>query len=255
MLELLALPVTWLVFLLAGLLPRNRTIVFRRFLLAGLSLVLLLLAVGWQTAAFYAGIGLVNVTLGLGLVHGGATGRRRMLFAAGVAANAAMILCFLKWGVYFRKYMLFLPSLSYLGFRAIAYLTSCYRKPNCDLSSGLMQMWFFPMLFTGPISRVEDFAEERQDYVEALRRLALGLAMLIAARLAGAYVLTDVARIEGLAAWHYWVGIVANAFEFYWSFAGYTSLVVGLGLMVGFKLPENFNRPYSATSISDFWQR
>jgi alginate O-acetyltransferase complex protein AlgI len=79
--------------------------------------------------------------------------------------------------------------------------------------------------------------------------------MLIGARLLEPLILDRVASAGVLPVWKLWLGAVANSFQFYWMFAGYTHLILGLGLLVGFKLPENFNNPYIATSISDFWRR
>jgi D-alanyl-lipoteichoic acid acyltransferase DltB (MBOAT superfamily) len=118
-----------------------------------------------------------------------------------------------------------------------------------------MQMLFFPMLFMGPIARVENFEKEYRDYREVLERLLLGLSMLIAGFLCGHYVIDEVRHAVGLHWSRFWLGALANSFQFYFTFAGYTHLIIGLGILVGFKLPENFNNPYVATSIGDFWRR
>jgi alginate O-acetyltransferase complex protein AlgI len=118
-----------------------------------------------------------------------------------------------------------------------------------------MQMLFFPMLFMGPISRVEDFEEEYWNYTDVLRRLAIGLSMLVIGHLCGNLVLDEVRHVERIPVQTFWVSAAANSFQFYFTFAGYTHLIIGLALLVGFKLPENFNNPYLATSITDFWRR
>ncbi len=123
------------------------------------------------------------------------------------------------------------------------------------LGSGLAQMFFLPMLFMGPIARVEDFQQVHHDAMEVLRRLARGFPMLIAAHLIQPYVLERILLLEGVPTWKFWLGAVANSFQFYFTFAGYTHLIIGLGLLAGFKLPENFNNPYIARSIGDFWRR
>ena len=166
-----------------------------------------------------------------------------------------MIFAFLQWRIYFQKYFVYLPSLSYLGFRGIAYLTSVYKRRRIAISAGLMQMLFFPMLFMGPIARVENFEQEYRDYREVLERLLLGLSMLIAGFLCGDYVIDEVRYSAGLHWSRFWLGALANSFQFYFIFAGYSHLIIGLGILVGFKLPENFNNPYLATSIGDFWRR
>ena len=52
-----------------------------------------------------------------------------------------------------------------------------------------------------------------------------------------------------------WIGVIAYAFQIYFDFAGYSDMAIGLGLMIGFKFPENFNNPYISQSISEFWRR
>jgi alginate O-acetyltransferase complex protein AlgI len=172
-----------------------------------------------------------------------------------IAVVAFLVVAFLQWRNYFQKYFVYLPSLSYLGFRGISYLASVYKRRRIEVSAGLMQMLFFPMLFMGPIARVENFEREYRNYGEVLERLVLGLAMLIAGFVCGHYVIDDVRHAGGLHWSIFWVGAFANSFQFYFTFAGYTHLIIGLGILVGFKLPENFNNPYLATSISDFWRR
>jgi len=255
MLEFLPLPITWLLFFALGWLGRLQTVKFHRILIATASLMLLTAAVGWETASIYAAVGLAAILIGLWIKAARDTLLRKLVFILSVVATVAIIAAYLKWRIYFQKYFLFLPSLSYLGFRAIAWLVSAYRKRDVQLSTGLMQMFFFPMLFVGPISRVENFQKERFDYREVLRRLALAFAMLIAGKFIGCGVLSDLRYASELPAWRFWLGIPANSFEFYLTFAGYTHFVIGLGLLAGFKLPENFNNPYVATSISDFWRR
>jgi D-alanyl-lipoteichoic acid acyltransferase DltB (MBOAT superfamily) len=254
MLSLLPLPITWLAFYGLGRLLDRVSLDARRYAIVSASALLLLAAAGPATWSFYVSVSLAILLSGhtLGLIRSKA--RQKLFFILSVAAVALLIVAFLQWRVYFQKYFVYLPSLSYLGFRGIAYLTSMYERRRIDFSAGLMQMLFFPMLFMGPISRVENFEQEYRDYQQVLRRLALGLLMLISGFICGKYVIQDPARAQ--LHWSgYWLGAVANSFEFYFTFAGYTHLIIGLGILAGFKLPENFNNPYLATSIGDFWRR
>jgi alginate O-acetyltransferase complex protein AlgI len=246
--------VTWLVFYVVGRLLEERALDVRRYALAALSSLLLFLALGPATFAFYAALALGVLLVAHLLQRVPDERRRRLLFAAAAAAVVVVIVVFLARRTYIQKYFLYLPSLSYLGFRAIAHLTSAYRRRDVAFSAGLMQMLFFPMLFMGPISRTEHFEREHWDYHDALRRLALGLALLIAGYLAGGLVV-DRLRPWDASATRLLTSAVASSFELYWVFSGYTHLIVGLGLLVGFRLPDNFNNPYLATSITDFWRR
>lgn len=122
----------------------------------------------------------------------------------------------------------------------------------------------FPHLIAGPIVRYTDIEHEMVDrdfgvdtISEGALRFAHGLAkkVLIAdsiAPIANA-AFADVHGPPGTAA--AWVGALAYTFQLYFDFSGYSDMAIGLGKMFGFDFPENFNRPYSALSITDFWRR
>lgn len=255
MLSLLPLPITWLAFYGLGRILDRVSIDIRRYAIVLASALLLLSAAGPVTWSFYMGLGASVLLCGEILNRISDPKLRKLLFVVGIAALVLVIFAFLEWRIYFQKYFGYLPSLSYLGFRGIAYLSSVWKRGRVDVSAGLMQMLFFPMLFLGPISRVENFEQEYRNYKEVLLRLMQGLAMLIAAHLCHPLVINNVRASTGLHWSSFWLSALANSFEFYFSFAGYSHLVIGLGILVGFKLPENFNNPYLATSIGDFWRR
>jgi D-alanyl-lipoteichoic acid acyltransferase DltB (MBOAT superfamily) len=255
MLQFLPLPALWLLFYVIGRLLSGRSLSIRQYVTAGVSLLILVFAVGIKTLGAYAAIGLVVVVLGLAVKAARRPAARRALAVISISSVTVMIGLYLGYRVYIQKFFVSLPSLSYLGFRAIAFLVSAYEGRPVSFGGGLAQMFFFPMLFMGPISRVENFEEEHDALGEVLPRLARAFPMLIGARLLEPLILDRVASAGVLPVWKLWLGAVANSFQFYWMFAGYTHLILGLGLLVGFKLPENFNNPYIATSISDFWRR
>ena len=255
MLSLVTLPITWLAFYGLGRIPSTCSIDTRRYLVTVASLALLLGAAGLETWTFYVGLGFTIILAGQIISRLQTLRSRKVSFIAAVVFVVLVIVAFLQWRIYFQKFFPALPSLSYLGFRGIAYLTSAYKRPNVKLSAALMQMFFFPMLFLGPIARVENFEQRYENYREVLERLAMGLSMLIAGFLCGQYVIDDLASATNYHWSRFWLGALANWFEFYFTFAGYSHLVIGLGILAGFKLPENFDYPYLAVSISDFWRR
>jgi alginate O-acetyltransferase complex protein AlgI len=256
MLSLLPLPITWLGFYGLGRLLERVSLDARRYVLAFVSVALLFVAVGPVTWSFYVSLGLGILLAGQGIHVTQDSNKRGFVFVLSIVAVVLVIFAYLKWRMYFQKYFVYLPSLSDLGFRGIAYLVSRYKRNDLELSAGLMQMFFFPMLFMGPIARVENFESPYQNYYrEILERLVRGLSMLIAGSLCGLYVIDDVKASLALHWSWFWFGTLANSFEFYFTFAGYSHLIIGLGMLVGFKLPENFNNPYMASSISDFWRR
>jgi alginate O-acetyltransferase complex protein AlgI len=254
-LSLLSLPVTWLAFFGLGRVLDRTSLDTRRYAIVAASALLLLVAAGPTTWSFYLAISATILMAGRVLSRLQSESRQRVFFVLAIAAVGFLIFAFLQWRIYFQKYFVYLPSLSYLGFRGIAYLTSAYKRRHIALSAGLMQMLFFPMLFMGPIARVENFEKEYRDYREVLERLLMGLSMLIAGFICGEYVIEEVRQAGELHWSRFWLGALANSFQFYFTFAGYTHLIIGLGILVGFKLPENFNNPYMASSIGDFWRR
>lgn len=255
--ELLPLPVTWLAFYVLGRGFHRTSQTIRCYAWAVTSLVLLLIICGLKTWSLYLALGSGILLLGQLIGKSRRAPLTKAMFVVSIVGIVQLILVFLFFRVYFQKYFVYLPSLSYLGFRGIAYLTTVYRRRNAASAAGAAQMFFLPVLFVGPITRVENYEEEVRDYNDVLRRLALGLAMLIAGEFCGHYVLESVstATLETTSCARFWLAAVANSFELYFVFAGYSHLIIGLGLLAGFRLPENFNSPYLATSISEFWRR
>jgi alginate O-acetyltransferase complex protein AlgI len=255
MLDLIPLPIIWLLLFLLGRLADGRSIVFRRALIIGASSVLLFGLTGLKTWAFYTGIGVTIVLLGvlIGQLNGG--GLRRWVFAGSLIATVLMILVYLRFRPYFPKYFPALPSLSYLGFRAIAYLVTAYRGGAAGASAGLLQMLFFPVLALGPITRVENYEQTYSAPREVLKRMLMGFTMLIAAHYLSPLEVARPSAATGLHWSRFWISAMAISFEFYFAFAGYSHLIISLGILAGFKLPENFNNPYVANSIRDFWRR
>ena len=255
MLEFIPLPGLWLLFLLIGLIPAGRSFLPRQIAVLLASLALLFAATGWQTGGLYTTIGLLVAVAGEWLQRTREGALRRAVFVLSVAAMVVLLAGYLAFRPYVQKFFVGLPSLSYLAFRGIALLASSRARGAGGPAAGLLQMLFMPTMPTGPITRVENFMAEQRDDARVLKRMAMGFAMLVGGRLANLYVLERLGETAGLAPWRFWLGAVANSFELYLTFAGFSHLVLGLGLLVGFRLPDNFNHPYLATSIGDFWRR
>jgi alginate O-acetyltransferase complex protein AlgI len=122
----------------------------------------------------------------------------------------------------------------------------------------------FPQLVAGPIVRfheVSDQIREREVNVERFAlgatRFAHGLAkkVLIADAVAPIADAAFSADLSVLAPGAAWLGIAAYTIQIYFDFSGYSDMAIGLGNMFGFDFPENFRRPYSAVSVTDFWRR
>ncbi|MTB51449.1 MBOAT family protein [Lewinella sp. W8] len=158
-------------------------------------------------------------------------------------------------------------GISFYTFQAISYLVDTYRgvtPPQRRLDHLGLYIAFFPQLIAGPIVRYQDIREQILQRVrswekthEGIRRFLVGLAkkVLIANTLAGIneeIFALDFTTMDPLTAW---VGIVSYAGQIYYDFSGYSDMAIGLGLLFGFRLPENFNFPYASRSIREFWRR
>jgi len=202
------------------------------------------------------------------------------LIAAGAIALNLLPLVFLKvittsqWdGAWLQSLRAACPKLSFpLGisfftFSAIAYIVDVNRdeiKAEHSLLRVANYMAFFPKLLQGPITRYADIQEALQhphsdanEIAEGARRFIMGLAkkVIIADNLA--VVVRRVFEVEfhELSAGLAWYGLLAFAIQIYLDFSGYSDMAIGLGSILGFKLPENFNYPYLSRSIADFWRR
>ncbi|MEA3501844.1 MAG: MBOAT family protein, partial [Actinomycetota bacterium] len=122
----------------------------------------------------------------------------------------------------------------------------------------------FPQLVAGPIVRFHEISAQLTDRHVSLNRFALGATrfahglakkVLIGdavAPIVNAAFAADPATLSPAAAW---LGIAAFTIQIYFDFSGYSDMAIGLGMMMGFRFPENFLRPYSAVSMTDFWRR
>ena len=156
-------------------------------------------------------------------------------------------------------------GISFFTFKCISYVVDVYRgkaaaeKNFCHL---LLYISFFPQVMSGPISRFGDFrsqldarAWDLETVAAGLRRFVIGLAKkLFLAATFGAAV-DQVFALENPDARLAWLGAVYYSLQIYFDFSGYSDMAIGLGGVFGFKTPENFQYPYVAASIGDFWRR
>ncbi len=158
-------------------------------------------------------------------------------------------------------------GISFFTFHKITYIVDVYRKTKPALRNPIdfaLYLALFPQLIAGPIVRFHEISGQltgRVESAELLRegilRFCWGLAkkVLIAnscGEVADAVFSTDIGELGTTSTW---LGVAAYTLQIYFDFSGYTDMALGLGLMFGFRLPENFDRPYSAISITDFWRR
>ncbi len=157
---------------------------------------------------------------------------------------------------------LLLPiGISFYSFQAISYLCDVYRGdviPARDPIPFCTYLALFPQLVAGPIVRYTDVARELMhrtpDCNEGAYRFAVGfLKKLLIADAAGAYFAGTLAAEAGALSALF--GLLAASVQIYFDFSGYSDMAIGLGLLFGFRFPENFRYPYTAKSAVDFWRR
>ncbi|MDQ0059958.1 MBOAT family O-acyltransferase [Paenibacillus harenae] len=158
-------------------------------------------------------------------------------------------------------------GISFYTFQSMSYIIDVYRGTAKAQRNWLDFGTFvalFPQLVAGPIVQYSTIAEQLRHrtvtmemFAEGVQRFIIGLAkkVLLANNIG---LLWDGISSNGpdtLTAVTAWIGIIAFAFQIYFDFSGYSDMAIGLGLMLGFRFNENFNKPYSARSITDFWRR
>ena len=157
-------------------------------------------------------------------------------------------------------------GISFFTFHHLSYVVDIYRGSRVPMRNPLTFITYiamFPQLVAGPIVRYHEIADQLRDsdrdrmanFIEGFPRFAWGLfkKVVIADSLApvadAAFATSDPSTATA------WIGALAYTGQIYFDFSGYSDMAIGLGLMFGLRLPENFARPYSAISVTDFWRR
>jgi alginate O-acetyltransferase complex protein AlgI len=209
---------------------------------------------------------------------------RRLALATGIAGNLGILIVY-KYADFLSDNFNFLLApfganripllhlalpigVSFVVFEKITYLVDTYRgisRTAASFTDYCLFVLFFPKLLAGPILKYHEMKDqiasppaiEWSDFQIGFLRFARGLGrkLLIADPL-GAFVnqifATDPAS---LSAGHAWLGLASFTLQIYFDFAGYSDMAIGLARMLGFRLKENFNSPYIAQSITEFWRR
>ena len=211
--------------------------------------------------------------------------RKRMLTGASIALNIGLLLYF-KYANFFVEnfdwvlqqfgqepvewaYVALPIGISFFTFQKMTYAVDVHRgvhPPLRRVSDLALYILMFPQLIAGPIVRFNEIAEQLVDRrsnenvdnrLTGFFRFAVGLGRkVMIANPLGAFA-DSVFAVDPsmLSTATLWVGILAYAFQIYYDFAGYSDMAIGLGRMIGFDFPENFNNPYISQNISEFWRR
>ena len=171
-------------------------------------------------------------------------------------------------------YSLLLPvGISYYTFRSMSYIFDiylCKMRPAKSFIELLLYISFFPQLASGPIVQAEPFftalpdnltrdegAEKPIDFDRSVLLIVSGLykKMVLATFLSVLAVDPVFANPAQCNTLELLVGLVSYTFVIYCDFSGYSDMAIGIGLLLGFETPQNFNRPYISQSVSEFWRR
>nr|MCR5262636.1 MBOAT family protein [Clostridiales bacterium] len=158
-------------------------------------------------------------------------------------------------------------GISFYTFQTMSYSLDVYRgkiEAQRDIINFGAYVAMFPQLIAGPIVRYETVAAElngrtetAEDFAAGARRFIVGLGkkVLIANTMAQTADSLFAAAPSSLGSLGAWTAIIAYTFQIFFDFSGYSDMAIGLGRMMGFHYPENFNYPYTADSVTDFWRR
>jgi alginate O-acetyltransferase complex protein AlgI len=156
-------------------------------------------------------------------------------------------------------------GISFYTFKSMSYAIDVYRgeaRPMRRLADFFCFEAFFPDLVAGPIVRYAAIEQQMRHRTHTWDKFARGIAFFgvgIAKKILLANPMGHVAdrafAAGGLHWYDAWYGLVSYAFQIYFDFSAYSDMAVGLALMMGFLLMQNFNQPYRAVSITDFWRR
>ena len=177
-------------------------------------------------------------------------------------SNLARIPCFSS----LQPLGLTLPiGISFYTFQSLSYVIDVYRRET-DAQKNLLAfgtyVTLFPQLIAGPIVRYRDVDDQLTNRTESValfasgvRTFLCGLAKKVLLANAAGQIFDSLKAGEGVSAFGAWFGLLFYLFQIYFDFSGYSDMAVGLGKMFGFRFLENFDYPYIATSITDFWRR
>ncbi|MBR3248377.1 MAG: MBOAT family protein [Clostridiales bacterium] len=205
--------------------------------------------------------------------------KAKMLFVSAIVFNLA-VLGFFKYfnfllenianvtGAGIKPLNLALPvGISFYTFQIMSYIIDLYKgniRAQRRLLNFALYVSLFPQLIAGPIVKYKDIADQlmyRKEnwltYSKGLNRFVFGLSkkLILANTLGSVYAAVQEAGCDNMSVLTAWIGIICYTLQIYFDFSGYSDMAIGLGGIFGFSFCENFNYPYIATSVTDFWRR
>ena len=255
--------------------------------LKGRNLVLLLVSLffyGWGEPVYISIMFLsilIDYTHGLLVEKYRADDKKARWFVGQSVVFNLLLLGFFKYYDFFAANLSLIPGISipqlglplpigisFFTFQTMSYTIDVYRR-DAPAQRNLLTfgtfVTMFPQLIAGPIVKYKTVAAEldhrlntTEDFALGARRFCVGLAkkVLLANSIGALWDASLAAQQAGtLTAFGGWLGLIAFSFQIYFDFSGYSDMAIGLGRVFGFRFDENFNYPYLASSVTDFWRR
>ena len=203
--------------------------------------------------------------------------KRSLIFA--VVMNVLILGFFIYYGLLMETLNVLFPyeipyrelalpiGISFYTFQELSYLIDIYRgnaKPQQRLLPFALYISMFPQLIAGPIVRYVDIEAQLLNRVMSMRKFGQGVMyfivgfakkVVLADSIGALYEQITALSIGSFSVLTAWVGCLAFAFQIYFDFSGYSDMAIGLGKMFGFEFRKNFQYPYIAKNIGEFWRR
>jgi alginate O-acetyltransferase complex protein AlgI len=227
-------------------------------------------------------VSLANYVAGQRISRPGASPSQRRAWLIIAVATSLGTLGFFKYFMFFQANLnqalswfggegltllhILLPvGISFYTFQAVSYSVDVYRgdaPPARSLMDFACYIALFPQLIAGPIIRYHTVATQLVNRAHTWERFASGAALFVLGFSKKVLLANPIGEVadaafaaESLTALDAWFGVTAYAFQIYFDFSGYSDMAVGLGRMIGFEFIKNFDAPYRAESLTDFWRR
>lgn len=190
----------------------------------------------------------------------------KMILLFGLCYNFGILL-FFKYAGFFGGNIILPVGISFYTFQIASYLIDVYRRKiraDQDIIRLGVYLSMFPKLTAGPIVTYREMHEQLRrrkitltgcDHGLQIFTLGLGFKVLLANQLGNFWEDIQTIGYESISTPLAWLGILAYSLQIYFDFYGYSLMAVGLGKLLGFRIPDNFRQPYMALSMTDFWRR
>ena len=158
-------------------------------------------------------------------------------------------------------------GISFYTFQNVSYIADVYRKTTKaekNLINYAAYISMFPQLIAGPIVTYSTVAAQLRKRTHSIKKvedglktftIGLGYKVLIANQLGGLWSDISMIGFESISRRLAWLGVIAYSFQLYFDFMGYSLMAIGLGRLMGFELPKNFDHPYLSVTMTEFWRR